>query len=64
MSAPNDKPTEGVEEVDASSKYAAPAKKSVEEILNLDCEDESLKKYKETLLGGADSAACLYTNHL
>jgi Rho GDP-dissociation inhibitor len=32
--------------------YKPPAPKALEEIVNLDAGDESLKKYKETLLGG------------
>lgn len=43
---------EHVEE-ETDSKYKAPAKKSVEEILKTDAEDESLKRYKEQLLGKA-----------
>lgn len=31
--------------------YKAPAKMTLQEIHNLDKEDESLRKYKETLLG-------------
>ncbi|KAK2193744.1 hypothetical protein NP493_7g07002 [Ridgeia piscesae] len=37
------------------TNYKAPAEKSLDEILNLDTEDESLRKYKETLLGNAAS---------
>ena len=40
------------------TNYKAPAEKSVDEILNLDTEDESLRKYKETLLGNAASEVC------
>uniref|UniRef100_A0A1B6DY17 Rho GDP-dissociation inhibitor 3 n=1 Tax=Clastoptera arizonana TaxID=38151 RepID=A0A1B6DY17_9HEMI len=39
------------EEVDAS--YKPPPEKTIEEILEADKEDESLRKYKETLLGEA-----------
>ena len=35
--------------------YKAPAPKSLDEILQQDQEDESLKKYKEQLLAGAGS---------
>lgn len=38
-------------EVDVDENYKAPEKKTIEEILNLDNEDESLRKYKEALLG-------------
>ena len=52
---------EHVEE-ETDSKYKAPAKKSVEEILKTDAEDESLKRYKEQLLGkaaaGEDANQC------
>lgn len=34
-------------------QYKAPAKMSVEEIKNMDTEDESLAKYKQTLLAGS-----------
>ncbi len=33
--------------------YKPPAQKSVEEIIKADAEDESLEKYKRTLLGNA-----------
>lgn len=36
---------------DAEENYKAPPQKTIEEILNLDNEDESLRKYKEALLG-------------
>lgn len=42
-----------VEEVDTPVNYKAPAQKSLQEIQNLDQDDESLRKYKETLLGAA-----------
>ena len=42
-----DEEHEGVEE-----NYRPPPQKTIDEILNLDQEDESLRKYKETLLGG------------
>jgi len=37
--------------VDPESLYKPPAQKTVQEILEADKEDESLRKYKETLLG-------------
>ena len=42
--------------------YKAPAEKSMDEILKTDQEDESLKKYKEQLLGAApeNSIPCNY----
>lgn len=33
--------------------YKPPEKKTIDEIVNLDAEDESLKRYKESLLGGS-----------
>jgi Rho GDP-dissociation inhibitor len=36
---------------DEHENYEAPPKKTIDEIMNLDQEDESLRKYKETLLG-------------
>ena len=41
---------EGAEE-EVKSTYKPPAEKSMDEILKADEEDESLKKYKEQLLG-------------
>lgn len=41
------------EEFDAESTYKPPPEKSIEQILEADKEDESLRKYKETLLGEA-----------
>ncbi|XP_075879965.1 rho GDP-dissociation inhibitor 1 isoform X2 [Nelusetta ayraudi] len=40
-----------VEETDTPVNYKAPAQKTLEEIQKLDQDDESLRKYKETLLG-------------
>ena len=40
-----------VEENDETPGYKPPAEKSLDTILKTDTEDESLKKYKETLLG-------------
>lgn len=41
-----------------ATNYKAPAEKSVNEIFSLDTEDESLRKYKETLLGSTASEVC------
>ena len=51
------------EEPEETPGYKAPAKKSLDELQNLDQDDESLVKYKETLLAGVDPAAglCLLT---
>ncbi|KAI1725609.1 RHO protein GDP dissociation inhibitor domain-containing protein [Ditylenchus destructor] len=40
-----------IEEFPTTHAYAPPAQKSVQEILDSDTNDESLKKYKESLLG-------------
>lgn len=40
-----------VEETDTPVNYKPPAQKTLEEIQQLDQDDESLRKYKETLLG-------------
>lgn len=45
------------EEPEETPGYKAPAKKTLEEIKNLDNDDESLIKYKQTLLAGIDAAA-------
>lgn len=48
MSAENE---EKFTEEEQDENYKAPAQKTIEEILALDNEDESLRKYKEALLG-------------
>lgn len=60
MSAENDaKPVhEGGDGVDGDadeSTYQPPPQKTIEEILAADQEDESLRKYKEALLGAAQT---------
>jgi len=42
-----------IEDENSTTGYKAPAQKSVREILDADADDESLRRYKETLLGGA-----------
>jgi len=44
--------TDNVEEVD-NPNYKPPAQKTLEEIIQADKDDESLRRYKEALLGGA-----------
>lgn len=44
------------DEEDSNPNYKPPAQKSLKEIQELDAEDESLRKYKETLLGGVAAA--------
>lgn len=41
------------DELEVESTYKPPPEKTIEEILEADKEDESLRKYKETLLGEA-----------
>ena len=49
-----EQPVDPVEdEIDAN--YKPPPEKTIDEILAADTEDESLKKYKEALLGTAKS---------
>lgn len=47
---------EATSPVEISEAYKAPAQKSVNEILAADAEDESLRRYKEALLGGGGAA--------
>ena len=42
---------EKIDAVEEDENYVAPPQKTIEEIMNTDAEDESLRKYKETLLG-------------
>lgn len=48
------------EEYERSLNYNPPAQKSLEEIQELDKDDESLLKYKQTLLGTLPIAAGVY----
>lgn len=49
-------PEEFVEnENEQESNYKPPPEKTIEEILQIDQEDESLRKYKEALLGQAQT---------
>lgn len=42
--------------------YKVPEMKTLEELKKLDAEDESLRKYKESLLGNAsDNIRCLFS---
>ncbi|XP_051171067.1 rho GDP-dissociation inhibitor 2 [Leptopilina boulardi] len=43
------------DELEAESNYKPPPEKTIEQILEADKEDESLRKYKEALLGDAKS---------
>lgn len=53
MSGEGDKPIETPEEEEVESNYKPPPEKTIEEILEADKEDDSLRRYKETLLGAA-----------
>jgi len=57
MSAEPEVPHEGAEVEDVESKYVPPPEKSLEEIIAADQEDESLRKYKEALLGDSKAGA-------
>ncbi|XP_037293902.1 rho GDP-dissociation inhibitor 2-like [Manduca sexta] len=48
-------PEEDTEEEEIKSSYKPPPEKTIEEILAADQEDESLRKYKEALLGQAQA---------
>lgn len=48
------------EVVEGAPGYKPPAQKTLDEILTTDAEDESLKKYKESLLGKVDNISCVY----
>lgn len=45
------------------SNYKPPPVKSIEELLNADKEDASLQKYKEKLLGDANSGKIIFGNY-
>lgn len=45
------------DESEGHVNYKPPAQKSLQEIQELDKDDESLRKYKEALLGNASAAA-------
>jgi len=45
------------------SNYKPPPEKTIEELLNADKEDASLQKYKEKLLGDANSGKIIFGNY-
>jgi len=45
------------------SNYKPPPEKTIEELLNADKEDASLQKYKEKLLGVANSEKIIYGSY-
>lgn len=54
---PQQDPAIDNDEPEETPGYVPPAQKSLKEIQDLDAEDESLVKYKQTLLAGAEAAA-------
>jgi Rho GDP-dissociation inhibitor/dynein assembly factor 5 len=61
-----DKTAEGIEDLhintpedENESNYKPPPEKTIKEILETDKEDESLRKYKEKLLGDANSGTVI-----
>lgn len=63
MAEPNVDEEVTAEDAEVASGYRAPAQKSVKDIITTDAEDESLRKYKEALLGsavGGDVEVCKY----
>ena len=55
MAEQPDQPPAVPEDAEETPGYKPPAPKSVTDILQQDTEDESLRKYKETLLGSASA---------
>ena len=47
------------EETDTEANYKPPPEKTIDEILAADQEDESLRKYKEALLGQAQTGTII-----
>ena len=47
------------DELEVVSNYKPPPEKTIEQILETDKEDESLRKYKETLLGEAKAGSVI-----
>lgn len=58
MSEPVLDHVDSVEE-EVESRYKPPPEKTIEQILEADKEDESLRKYKETLLGEAKAGGVI-----
>ena len=51
------------DEPEETPGYKAPAKKTLDEIQNLDADDESLVRYKQALLSGASQAGKNFTTY-
>lgn len=60
MSGKNELSSEEEEEEEEDPGYIAPATKSLTEIQDLDQDDESLVKYKQTLLSGLPGSQGVY----
>lgn len=58
-----EQPVDTIED-EIEANYKPPPEKSINEILAADMEDESLKKYKEALLGSAKSGVVIVGEHL
>lgn len=58
MSDPTGDHVDALEE-ELESNYKPPPEKTIEQILETDKEDESLRKYKETLLGEAKAGGII-----
>lgn len=52
------------DELEVESNYKPPPEKTIEQILEADKEDESLRKYKETLLGEAKAGGVIVGMYL
>lgn len=52
------------DELEVESNYKPPPEKTIEQILEADKEDESLRKYKETLLGEAKAGGVIVGTYL
>jgi Rho GDP-dissociation inhibitor len=61
MSTEQENVVDNLEEHDEN--YKAPPQKTIEEIMNLDEEDESLRKYKEALLGSQANKIIIDANN-
>lgn len=59
MSEPTIDHADSVEDEELDTNYKPPPEKTIEQIMEADKEDESLRKYKETLLGEAKTGAII-----
>ena len=56
----SDEKIPAVDVEDSEGNYQPPPQKTIEEIVAADQEDESLRKYKEALLGEAQSETIIF----